>query len=169
MVRAAPSVLPTTRNGKPGRQQRMQAAQTAMLRDTPEPKPQPAAKKKLSYLEAREYASMEQTRCRGRAGASPRSGQHAEDPAIASDASAPAARPCGSRAGTAGGLTLYERWAELEKKQPELQSALRCKTERDDRVSGSPVRFSRSSSRRDSRSSGSGFISQAAISLSVAP
>jgi ATP-binding cassette subfamily F protein uup len=75
-----------------------------------------SSKKKLSYLEAREYASIEE-RVAAAEGVMEAKRTHAEDPAIASDAT----RLMNAHAELEDAQRevdeLYGRWAELEKKQ----------------------------------------------------
>ncbi len=98
-------------------QEQRRDASTAMLpSETSKPKPAPAAKRKLSYLEAREYASMEQ-RIAEAEEALHRTRVNAEDPAIASDAARLLAVHAELDQAQRGVDALYERWAELERKQ----------------------------------------------------
>ncbi|MGB8065942.1 MAG: ABC-F family ATP-binding cassette domain-containing protein [Candidatus Sulfotelmatobacter sp.] len=98
-------------------EQRREAAETAMLpSEASKPKPAPAAKKKLSYLEAREYAGMEQ-RIAEAEETLQRKRVNAEDPAIASDAARLLAVHAELDQAQREVDALYERWAELERKQ----------------------------------------------------
>ena len=98
-------------------EQNKETAATAELpAEASKPSPAPAAKKKLSYLEAREFAGMEQ-RIAEAEDTLQQKRATAEDPAIASDA----ARLLDAHAELDQARqevdTLYERWAELERKQ----------------------------------------------------
>ncbi|HEY6371963.1 MAG TPA: ABC transporter C-terminal domain-containing protein, partial [Candidatus Sulfotelmatobacter sp.] len=95
---------------------RLQAPQTE-ARETPRAVPQStSSKKKLSYLEAREYASIEERVAAAEQVLDAKRTQ-AEDPAIASDA----VRLMSAHADLENAQQevdeLYTRWAELEKKQ----------------------------------------------------
>ena len=98
-------------------EQRTEKAENPSLpSEAPKPKPQPAAKKKLSYLEAREFAGIEQriaeaenTLLKKRASA--------EDPTIASNAARLVAAHTELEEAQREVDALYERWAELERKQ----------------------------------------------------
>jgi ATP-binding cassette subfamily F protein uup len=98
------------------RQQAAEAAARVTARTAAASVPATSSKKKLSYLEAREYASIEQRVAAAEEKLEAKRAQ-AEDPAIASDS---------ARLVTAHGELeeaqhevdeLYARWAELEKKQ----------------------------------------------------
>ncbi len=98
-------------------EQRRAAAETAMLpSEAFKPKPAPPAKRKLSYLEAREYAGMEQ-RIAEAEEALQRKRSNAEDPTIASDAARLLAAHAELDQAQREVDDLYERWAELERKQ----------------------------------------------------
>ena len=84
--------------------------------EAPRPKATPAAKKKLSYLEAREFAGMEQ-RIAEAEGSLQRKRADAEDPAIATDATRLVAAHAELDQAQQEVDALYERWAELEGKQ----------------------------------------------------
>jgi len=75
-----------------------------------------SAKKKLSYLEAREYASIEE-RVADAEKVMEAKRTHAEDPAIASDAERLMTAHAELEAAQNDVDELYARWAELEKKQ----------------------------------------------------
>ena len=74
------------------------------------------SKKKLSYIEAREYASIEQ-RVAAAEETLESKRTHAEDPAIASDASRLMSAHAELEEAQNAVDELYARWAELEKKQ----------------------------------------------------
>ena len=78
--------------------------------------PPSPAKKKLSYLEAREYASIEQRVAAAEEVLEARRTQ-AENPAIASDASRLISAHVELEESQKTVDELYARWAELEKKQ----------------------------------------------------
>jgi ATP-binding cassette subfamily F protein uup len=95
---------------------RLQAAQTE-TRDTSRAAPQStSSKKKLSYLEAREYASIEE-RVAAAEHVLDAKRTAAEDPAIASDATRLMNAHAELEAIQHEVDELYARWAELEKKQ----------------------------------------------------
>jgi len=98
-------------------EQRREAAETARLpSEESKPKPVTAAKRKLSYLEAREYAGMEQ-RIAEAEEALQQKRANAEDPAIASDAARLLTAHAKLDRAQREVDALYERWAELERKQ----------------------------------------------------
>jgi ATP-binding cassette subfamily F protein uup len=74
------------------------------------------AKKKLSYMEAREYATIEQRIAEAEATLQSKSAA-AEDPAIASDAEALLKAHADLGAAQNAVDELFSRWAELEEKQ----------------------------------------------------
>ncbi len=76
----------------------------------------PSSKKKLSYLEARDYASIEQRVAEAELVLEAKRSA-AEDPAIASDATRLLSAHAELEAAQDEVDTLYARWAELEKKQ----------------------------------------------------
>ncbi len=98
------------------RQQAAQASARVTARTAAAAAPATSSKKKLSYLEAREYASIEQRVAAAEEKLEAKRAQ-AEDPAIASDSS----RLVSAHAELEEALhevdELYARWAELEKKQ----------------------------------------------------
>ena len=95
---------------------RLQAAQTE-VRGTPRVAPQStSSKKKLSYLEAREYSSIEE-RVAAAEQVLDAKRTAAEDPAIASDATRLMNAHAELEAAQHEVDELYARWAELEKKQ----------------------------------------------------
>ncbi len=95
---------------------RLQAAQTE-ARDTPRAVPQStSSKKKLSYLEAREYASIEE-RVAAAEQVLDAKRTAAEDPAISSDATRLMNAHADLEKAQHAVDELYARWAELEKKQ----------------------------------------------------
>ena len=97
-------------------EERMQAAQ-AETREVPRAAPQAASsKKKLSYLEAREYASIEE-RVAAAEQVLDAKRTAAADPAIASDADRLISAHADLEKAQHEVDTLYARWAELEKKQ----------------------------------------------------
>jgi len=79
-------------------------------------KGEPSSKKKLSYLEAREYSGMEQRLAEAERVLDEKR-TNAEDPAIASDATALMNAHAELEAAQKEVDELYARWAELEKKQ----------------------------------------------------
>ncbi len=98
-------------------EQRRAAAGTANLpSEASKPKPAPPAKRKLSYLEAREYAGMEQRIAEAEEELQ-RKQANAENPAIASDAARLLAVHAELDQAQREVDALYERWAELERKQ----------------------------------------------------
>lgn len=97
--------------------ERKEAVTTAVQPvETSTPLPAPAAKRKLSYLEAREFAGMEQ-RIAEAEEALQQKRANAEDPAIASDAGRLVAAHAELDQAQQEVDALYERWAELERKQ----------------------------------------------------
>jgi ATP-binding cassette subfamily F protein uup len=95
---------------------RLQAAQTE-ARDTPRAAPQStSSKKKLSYLEAREYSSIEERVATAEQVLDAKR-TAAEDPAISSDATRLMNAHAELEAAQHEVDELYARWAELEKKQ----------------------------------------------------
>jgi ABC transport system ATP-binding/permease protein len=80
------------------------------------PRPEPPAKKKLSYLEAREYAGLEQRIAQAEESLRQKRA-NAEDPAIASDAERLLLAHSELQQAQKDVDALYERWAELEGKQ----------------------------------------------------
>ena len=80
------------------------------------PRPRPSAKKKLSYLEAREYAGLEQRIAQAEESLRQKRA-NAEDPAIASDAERLLLAHSELQQAQKDVDALYERWAELEGKQ----------------------------------------------------
>jgi ATP-binding cassette subfamily F protein uup len=95
---------------------RLQAAQTE-ARDTPRAAPQStSSKKKLSYLEAREYSSIEERVAEAEQVLEAKRSA-AEDPAIASDATRLMNAHAELEKAQHEVDELYTRWAELEKKQ----------------------------------------------------
>ena len=92
------------------------AANSTHLSQPSKPQPAPAAKKKLSYLEAREYSGMEQ-RIAEAEEALQQKQANAADPAIASDAARLVAAHAELDEAQREVDALYERWAELERKQ----------------------------------------------------
>jgi ATP-binding cassette subfamily F protein uup len=76
----------------------------------------PSAKKKLSYLEAREYAGLEQRIAQAEESLRQKR-TNAEDPAIASDAERLLLAHSELQQAQKDVDALYERWAELEAKQ----------------------------------------------------
>jgi len=96
--------------------ERRQAAETAASPlEASKPRPAPA-KKKLSYIEAREFAGMEQ-RIAEAEEALQQKRASAEDPAIASDAARLLAAHAELDQAQREVDSLYDRWAELERKQ----------------------------------------------------
>ena len=79
-------------------------------------RPSPSAKKKLSYLEAREYAGLEQRIAQAEESLRQKRA-NAEDPAIASDAERLLLAHSELQQAQQHVDDLYERWAELEQKQ----------------------------------------------------
>ena len=79
-------------------------------------RPSPSAKKKLSYLEAREYAGLEQRIAQAEESLRQKRA-NAEDPAIASDAERLLLAHSELQQAQQHVNDLYERWAELEQKQ----------------------------------------------------
>ena len=113
---AMPIALPITRSGRHGRAQRSKSDTAAARPQTVrESQPVPPARKKLSYLEAREYATIEQ-RVEEAEEVVKAKRAELEDPASATDAAhlvdAQAALDAAQEALDA----LYARWAELEEK-----------------------------------------------------
>lgn len=94
-----------------GTQEVRASSRTTLATEFPTP-----AKKKLSYLEAREYASIEQRVAAAEEVLQAKRAQ-AEDPAIASDASRLLSAHAELDAAQKVVDELYARWAELEKKQ----------------------------------------------------
>jgi ABC transport system ATP-binding/permease protein len=80
------------------------------------PRPEPPAKKKLSYLEAREYAGLEQRIAQAEESLRQKRA-NAEDPAIASDAERLLLAHSELQQAQKDVDALYERWEELEGKQ----------------------------------------------------
>jgi ABC transport system ATP-binding/permease protein len=80
------------------------------------PRPVPSAKKKLSYLEAREYAAIEQRIAQAEESLRLKRA-NAEDPAIVSDAERLLSAHGELEQAQQEVDTLYERWAELEGKR----------------------------------------------------
>lgn len=96
---------------------RKEAVEAAVLpAEAPKSQPAPAAKKKLSYLEAREFANMEQRIAEAET-ALQQKRANAEDPAIASDAGRLVAAHAELDQAQREVDALYERWAELERRQ----------------------------------------------------
>ncbi len=83
---------------------------------TATPRPTPSTKKKLSYLDAREYAAIEQRIAEAEESLRKKRA-HAEDPAIASDAERLLLAHSELQEAQKDVDALYERWAELEGKQ----------------------------------------------------
>jgi ATP-binding cassette subfamily F protein uup len=97
-------------------EQRKETAETAKLPpESSKPKPAPPSKKKLSYLEAREFAGMEQRIAEAEALLQQKRAS-AEDPAIASDATRLVTAHAELDQAQQEVDALYERWAELEQK-----------------------------------------------------
>ena len=98
-------------------EQRKEKPETTTLQsEVSKPKSEPSAKKKLSYLEAREFAGMEQRIAEAEGGLQQKKTE-AEDPAIASDAARLLAAHAELDRAQRELDALYERWAELERKQ----------------------------------------------------
>lgn len=98
-------------------EQRKDTVETAKVpSEASKPRPAPAAKKKLSYLDAREYAGMEQ-RIAEAEETLQKKRANAEDPAIATDATRLLAAHAELNEAQREVDILYERWAELEGKQ----------------------------------------------------
>ena len=118
MDAAARKVLPTTRNGRSGR--RRERNRRRALRVPPLApkalKEELRRKTRLSYLEAREYASIEE-RVAAAEELLQAKREQLEDPAIASDG--PRLLSAHAEMEEAQGQVdeLYRRWAELEKKK----------------------------------------------------
>ena len=85
-------------------------------RETPTPKPTASSRKKLSYIEAREFAGIEERIAEAEA-ALGASRAAAEDPAIVSDAEKLIAAHARIEGAQKVVDQLYARWAELEAKQ----------------------------------------------------
>ena len=116
MVRAGLSALPTTRSGKRGRPSGCwQRRPIHVLRRVPRRNPT-SSKKKLSYLEAREYASIEE-RVAAAEHVLEAKRVAAGDPSIASDATRLMNAHMELDQAQHVVDELYARWAELEKKQ----------------------------------------------------
>ena len=96
--------------------ERQQSAQTSARGSVRPAAEAPSSKKKLSYLEAREYATIEE---RVAEAEKVLEAKHAaaEDPAIASDATRLMNAHAELEQAQSGVDELYARWAELEKKQ----------------------------------------------------
>ena len=98
-------------------QDERRAAETTVMRsEASKPRPAPTAKKKLSYLEAREFAGMEQRIAEAEETLQQKRA-NAEDPVIASDAARLVAAHADLDQAQREVDSLYERWAELERKQ----------------------------------------------------
>ncbi len=110
--------MPTICNGKSGR--RRAGSLRALTGNEPPAKPsraaETAAKKKLSYLEAREFATIEQ-RIAEAEETLQRKRRAAEDPAIASDAAQLLKAHAEMEEAQKAVDELYVRWGELEGKQ----------------------------------------------------
>ena len=89
--------------------------ETEPARPTPPSRPETQAKKKLSYLEAREYAGIEQRIAEAEQLLQSRRAEM-ENPAIASDGPRLLAAHAEVEAAEKNLDALYARWAELEKK-----------------------------------------------------
>jgi ABC transport system ATP-binding/permease protein len=99
--------------------ERLQATQSStrtFARNTGTAEPALSSKKKLSYLEAREYASIEERVATAEQGLEAKRAA-AEDPAIASDATRLMSAHAELEEAQKEVDELYARWAELEKKQ----------------------------------------------------
>ena len=98
--------------------ERAQARKAVKAEERPAAAPtqQPAAKKKLSYLEAREWATLEE-RIAGAEETLRKARATLEDPAVATDASRLQTALDESEAAQQQVDALFERWAELEAKQ----------------------------------------------------
>jgi ATP-binding cassette subfamily F protein uup len=98
------------------RQQAMQTTARVSARTTAAAESTPSSKKKLSYLEAREYAGIEQRVAAAEQELEAKRAK-AEDPAIASDSAGLVGAHAELEEAQKEVDELYARWAELEKKQ----------------------------------------------------
>jgi ATP-binding cassette subfamily F protein uup len=98
------------------RQQATQTSARVTARSTAATESATSSKKKLSYLEAREYASIEE-RVAAAEQIVEAKRTHAEDPAIASDSARLVSAHAELEEAQREVDELYARWAELEKKQ----------------------------------------------------
>ncbi len=96
--------------------ERKQVGQRKEIRQPSASKGEPSPKKKLSYLEAREYSGIEERVAEAERVLDEKR-TNAEDPAIASDATALMNAHAELEAAQQEVDELYARWAELEKKQ----------------------------------------------------
>jgi ABC transport system ATP-binding/permease protein len=103
-------------NWQAERQQALQTGARETARAATSAEPATSSKKKLSYLEAREYATIEQ-RVADAELALEAKRSAAEDPAIASDSARLMAAHAELEQAQSEVDELYARWAELEKKQ----------------------------------------------------
>jgi ATP-binding cassette subfamily F protein uup len=88
---------------------------TGSAQPAPSPRPETQAKKKLSYLEAREYSGIEQRIAAAEQLLQARRAEM-ENPAIASDGPGLLAAHAALEAAQKDLEALYARWAELEEK-----------------------------------------------------
>jgi ABC transport system ATP-binding/permease protein len=103
------------RGSRDGRTLNIEKSTPSNASSTKKPAATPSGKKKLSYLEAREYSTIEERLAAAEALLSRRQAE-AEDPAIASDSAKLLAAHAALEAAQKDVDELYSRWAELESK-----------------------------------------------------